>query len=429
MEASNSVTAAAFCAFLNCPTKAHVLAIAERLAETYFSDVLTEISSTYKSRAKTKLHAKGELGKCATFQEVQSTRAFGALPLWVDCDTAVYNLACSQHGPADRRTRESSPGGRVIPVLFSPWEKPKHSDSLLLCFGALSLLQSTGWPAEFGTLIYGDTFRRRTVRISDQAGPTNQALRAIDALFRGGQEPPLVLNKHCAVCDFFSKCRGAAMQRDDLSLLSGMTAKDRAKARAKGILTIQQLSYGYRPRRRKRTKPDAERSAKSAATRARAAARHDNKLKALAIKKGQIHVVGTHALKFEGAPTYIDVESMPDRDFYYLVGLRYESGGGPVEHTFWADGPEEEREMWKGCLRTLKSITNPQIVHYGAYETRFLRTMIKRYIPQHDDAEFVERLIGASVNLVACIYGSVYFPTYSNGLKEVGRHLGYRWNS
>jgi hypothetical protein len=43
-----------------------------------------------------------------------------------------------------------------------------------------------------------------------------------------------------------------------------MTAKDRAKCNAKGISTITQLSYGYRPRRRKRTKPDAERTAKSA---------------------------------------------------------------------------------------------------------------------------------------------------------------------
>ena len=118
---------------------------------------------------------------------------------------------------------------------------------------------------------------------------------------------------------------------------------------------------------------------------------------------------------------------MPDRDSYYLVGLRFESDGRPAERAFWADGPEDERGMWENCLRTLKSIGNTQLVHYGAYETRFLRTMKKRYVSEPDEAEFVDRLIGSSVNLVACIYGSVYFPTYSNSLKEVARHLGYDW--
>jgi hypothetical protein len=105
-----------------------------------------------------------------------------------------------------------------------------------------------------------------------------------------------------------------------------MTVKERAKCNAKRISTITQLSYGYRPRRRKRTRPDAERSAKRAVP----VARNDHKLKALAAKKSQIHVVGTPSLRFEGVPTFLDVEGMPDRDFYYLVGLRFKRDGEQV---------------------------------------------------------------------------------------------------
>ena len=43
-----------------------------------------------------------------------------------------------------------------------------------------------------------------------------------------------------------------------------MTGKERAKCNAEGIFTVTQLSYGYRPRRRKRTRPDAGRSTNSA---------------------------------------------------------------------------------------------------------------------------------------------------------------------
>jgi predicted RecB family nuclease len=234
------------------------------------------------------------------------------------------------------------------------------------------------------------------------------------------------LNKHCAVCDFQPRCRGLSIERDDLSLLNAMTGKERAKCNAKGILTIAQLSYGYRPRRRKRAKPDAERRAESS-KRATPAPRNDHKLKALAIKKNQIHVVGAPSLKFEGVPTFLDVEGMPDRDFYYLVGLRFESDGEAVERSFWADGLDGECVIWDNCLRTLKAIGNAQIVSFGAYEARFLRQMKERYVSAVADLEFVDRLIGNSVNLVGRIYGKYYFPTFSNSLKEIGRYLGFEW--
>ena len=44
-----------------------------------------------------------------------------------------------------------------------------------------------------------------------------------------------------------------------------------------------------------------------------------------------------------------------------------------------------------------------------------------------DDAEFVDRLIETSFNLLGRIYGSFYFPTFSNSLKEIGRYLGFEW--
>ncbi len=53
--------------------------------------------------------------------------------------------------------------------------------------------------------------------------------------------------------------------------------------------------------------------------------------------------------------------------------------------------------------------------------------MKERYISAPDDVEFVDRLIETSVNLVGCIYGKIYFPTFSNSLKEVGRYLGFEW--
>jgi hypothetical protein len=199
-----------------------------------------------------------------------------------------------------------------------------------------------------------------------------------------------------------------------------MTAKERVKCGEKGISTITQLSYGYRPRRRRRVKPTAPHGSPPV--------KHDHKLKALAIKKAQIHVVGSPSLFIEGTPVFMDVEGMPDRDLYYLISLRHEAQGRHVEQSFWADGPENECEIWQECLSALRAIENPRIVHYGAYESRFLKHMRARWNPTAEDAEFVDRIVDGSVNLLAKMYGTIYFPTYSNGLKEIARWLGFDWS-
>jgi predicted RecB family nuclease len=426
MDASNSITAAVFSAFIKCPTKAHLLAIGEPAPGAYFADIETHISAMYKAMAKRHQIVETEIAAPLDFGHLWRGPDFATITHYVDCETAVYDSTLPQHKPGGRRSQVSSPSRPFIPVLFLPWNKPTLSDNLLLCFGALAMSRITGILPDTGTLICGDDYRHRTVKVEKHIAQTRQIIDAIGKSWQDRIPPPLVLNRHCAVCDFQQRCRDLAIERDDLSLLTAMTGKERAKCNAKGVVTITQLSYGYRPRRRKRTKPAAEGSAKSSA-RAVPVVKNDHKLKALAIKKNQIHVVGTPSLKFAGVPIFLDVEGMPDRDFYYLVGLRFESGGEQVERSFWADRSEDERVIWGNLLQTFKAIGNAQIVSYGAYETRYLRQMKERYIQEPNDVEFVDRLIEASVNLVGCIYGKIYFPTFSNSLKEVGRYLGFEW--
>jgi predicted RecB family nuclease len=376
--------------------------------------------------AKRRLHVGAEEAEPLEFVQLWRGPDYATIIHDVDCETAVYDFALPPHRPGGRQPQKSKPSRTFVPVLLIPRDKLDVSDSLVVCFGALAPWQATGILADTGTLIYGEGCRRKTLKIENHVARARQIIEAIGATCRGREPPPLVLNRHCAVCDFQPRCRGLAVERDDLSLLSAMTGKERAKCNAKGIFTIAQLSYGYRPRRRKRGKPNAERPAVST-KRATPAPRNDHKLKALAIKKNQIHVVGAPSLKFERVTTFLDVEGMPDRDFYYLVGLRFESGGETVERSFWADGLDGERAIWEDCLRTLKAIGNAQIVSYGAYEARFLRKMKERYISAPDDVEFVDRLIETSVNLLGCIYGKFYFPTFSNSLKEIGQYLGFEW--
>jgi hypothetical protein len=139
---------------------------------------------------------------------------------YVDCDTAVYDLVPPPHRTGGRQRQELSPSGTFVPIRFLPWDKPGLSDSLLVGFGALALPQATGFLADTGTVIYGEGHRRKTVKIGGHAIRTRQTIDAIRVNCNSSEPPPLVLNRHCAVCDFQPRCSGLAVGRDDLSLLS-----------------------------------------------------------------------------------------------------------------------------------------------------------------------------------------------------------------
>jgi len=64
--------------------------------------------------------------------------------------------------------------------------------------------------------------------------------------------PPLVLNKHCSLCPFQRMCQTQAEQEDNLSLLNGVTARVMRQYEKKGIFTVKQLSFLFKPRKPKK---------------------------------------------------------------------------------------------------------------------------------------------------------------------------------
>ncbi|NGO55901.1 TM0106 family RecB-like putative nuclease [Allomesorhizobium camelthorni] len=420
MDASANISAAVFAAYLKCSTKAYLTAHGEKSPDSFFADTLGRTSAAYKARVSQGPRMGSTNAVSFDYLRQTGVPAEYTPTLLVDCETAACARDLAVAVRVGNQTERADPGHDYVPIVFSAWNKRDRSDDLLVCFGAMAIQQATGEEIpSYGRVIYGEGERDRTVRIDNHLPKARQIVEAIASASLAGDPPPLILNNHCAMCDFQARCRALAIEREDLSLLGAMTAKERSRNSEKGISTITQLSYGYRPRRRRRIK--------STAPRASPPVKHDHKLKALAIKKAQTHVVGSPTLSIQGTPVFMDVEGVPDRDYYYLIGLRYEAEGIPVEKSFWADGPEGEREIWRQCLCALKLVEKPQIVHHGAYESRFLKAMRERWPASFEDAEFLDRLIDGSVNLLGCIYGRIYFPTYSNGLKDIARWLGFEW--
>ena len=405
------ITQAIFAAFTQCRTKSHLSSHSAAVAENLLGQARQHWDQLYQRNGSSRLRAR-----VLDDQLYVGTPAVAAIQqqqyrVILDCTLQASDLRAHVHGLELVRSPRTKGRSAYVPIRFVSTERISTADKLLLAFDASVFSQACGiTPPRLGKLIHGREYATTTVPLAPLYTKVHSVLAAISAQQASPTPPPLVLNKHCAQCQYASRCRQIATEADDLSLLAKISAKERKKYHEKGIFTVKQLSYTFRPRRR-----------------AAEHRKHEHALQALAIRKNQIHVVGALTLNETGTLVYLDVEGDPDRDFYYCIGLRFEAGGATVQRSYWADSPSDEGTMWTECLRTLAGIDTPRLVHYGAYETTFLRQMRKRY-PNAERTVLLDQLIASAVNLLSTIYARVYFPTYSNGLKDVARYLGFRWS-
>jgi hypothetical protein len=221
---------------------------------------------------------------------------------------------------------------------------------------------------------------------------------------RGNTQPDVVLNRHCGQCEFQARCRKQAMDKDELSLLSRMSEKERKKLHGKGIFTITQLSYTFRPRRRHRKS-------------LRKQEKFHHSLQALAIRKNKIHAVDLLDPTLEGTPVYLDVEGLPDCESYYLIGIRVGTGDAGVQYSFWANDSHEEKRIWNDFLSALSTIPNPSLIHYGNYETVFLNRMRKRHGEPGEDSA-----VTASIKNATNLNSFIFAHLFSDFLKWIKGH-------
>ncbi|MCX5637477.1 MAG: IS66 family transposase [Planctomycetota bacterium] len=221
---------------------------------------------------------------------------------------------------------------------------------------------------------------------------------------------PPTLNDHCQTCQFCQRCLEEADKEDHLSLLERMTPALIQKYQKRGIFTVKQLSYVFKPRRRRKQV-------------SKATATFNVELQALALRTGKIYVHDSPSIPKPPVEIYLDVEGIPDQGFDYLIGVVIKENEVLTEHSFWADSPKNEKDIFEQFITLTASLGNAPIYHYGSYETRALRRITKKYGLKLDP---VGRRF---VNINSFIFGKVYFPSRSNSLKALGALVGAKWAS
>ncbi|MDP2815714.1 MAG: TM0106 family RecB-like putative nuclease [Rectinemataceae bacterium] len=175
-------------------------------------------------------------------------------------------------------------------------------------------------------------------------------------------------------------------------------------------LRMHPLSYIFKPRRsRKKGKRPV---------------RHSLELQALSIRTGKVHVEHMPELPRQPVEFVLDLEGVPDRSVYYLAGLFVCKNGETQYLSFWADtgGEKDEAASWSALVDQLEGFPDAPVYHYGHYEQKAFSTLSSRH---SKGAGMKNRL----VNVASFVYGRVYFPVRSNGLKVLGGFLGATWTN
>jgi predicted RecB family nuclease len=167
----------------------------------------------------------------------------------VDAEMTINGL----HSRCDFLTKVNEPS-RLGNFSYEPVKvigtcRASRPDFLGLAYQGLVLGEVQGRQPSSGTLIQLGNCPSK-VKL---AGKYKEERRIVNALrvWAGNtavDAPPVVLNKHCPSCPFRDACLQKAEQEDSLSLLDRMTPKLMRKYQDKGIFTVRQLSYIYKPR-------------------------------------------------------------------------------------------------------------------------------------------------------------------------------------
>jgi predicted RecB family nuclease len=297
------------------------------------------------------------------------------------------------------------------PAMFSEARRVRKSERHLLAMLAVLLSRIQGGVPSSGTLYLGRDYAMTSIRFGATVRAAEDFLGDAERMRRAEKPPKLLLNDHCRTCEFRDRCRAQAVREDSLSLLRGLGEKTIKRYGRKGLLTLTQLAHTFRPRRR------GKRSDQPLKLR-------DHALHALAIRDKTIYVLGEPEVPTAQVRMYLDIEGNPEEGFIYLIGVVVHDGERLEYHSFWADDKEHEATIFNQFLGVVSCYDTPRIYCYGSYEKTFINRM-RRHTRRK---KHVDTVLDALTNVLTIIYPHFYFPTYSNGLKDLGACLGCHWS-
>jgi len=348
--------------YLNCKYKMHLRLAGETGTPHEYEVLAIEKRGEYRSEATETLLHRFKLESPPTIPSVTLDDLSKGHSLILNC--AVEYEQFSFSFDALRRVDGKSRAGRFhyVPVLYSQRDIVRSNQRLLLAIAAFVLEKVQGVEPSIGYFVIGSTFSITYVRLSSLQAKVKTAIEELVQIATKQQQPKLILNRHCELCEFRQHCRNEALEKDDLSLLRGISTREIANSQKKGIFTLHQLSHTFRPRRRPKHLRDRPLP-------------YQPSLHALAIREKKTYVLNRPSIPSAKTSVYLDMEGDFEGRFVYLIGALSVRGEEEAFCNFWADTRDDERTIFKQFYCWLKTQGDVRIFHYGSYETKAFKRL------------------------------------------------------
>lgn len=221
------ITAALFEAYLKCPTKCYLYSRGETGSGNAYDDWSKTRTESYRSEGIQRLKAKVPPAECSISPPTTENPKRAKWKLAVDLVVSAKDLETAIHAVQREPPRKPGQGAQLVSIRFIAANKLTKDDRMLVVFDALVLSKHIGRVVRVGKIIHGDDDAVLKVKVAPLVGTVEQLTEKVAALVSGDLPPDLVLNRHCGECEFQTRCRQKATEKDDLSLLSSLCEKER----------------------------------------------------------------------------------------------------------------------------------------------------------------------------------------------------------
>lgn len=227
------------------------------------------------------------------------------------------------------------------------------------------------------------------------------------------EEDDIFLTSSCKQSPWLHKCKEAAEECRDLSLINRIWRSEVKALQQAGIETIDDLA-----------------KAKTAAYVDVQDMTRDRfefiRLQAKSLVSAEVISVNTVGLKKEKNGYIIDIEADPLRDITYLFGVLKVEDGKESYHAFLADKEKTEEDIWHEVNAFLLENEDWPIYHYGWFEVDVFRKLLAKHGGPMTAMELFEK---RGVDVIEHLRGSIIFPSPFYSLKDLANHIGFNWRT
>ena len=232
-------------------------------------------------------------------------------------------------------------------------------------------------------------------------------------LNREEEVSPVFSNSNCSMCEWKNHCFNKLKAEEDLSLLYRLNSNVREELRKNNINNFTDLLNSDN-NFLKSIKGIGSKSAENW------------KLMVQSLKNNEMILKKKIKFPEKKLEIFFDIEGDTELGIDYLYGCLVRENGREEFIPFWADTPENEKEMWEEFCSYISKLDNFVIYHYAPYE----KTSIKRLKEKYGcDEELYSKIMNNLVDLYKIVLDSAILLVYSYSIKRVAKWIGFNWRS